>query len=65
MKTEKNNNERYFVFNLGFADRGRQVARFGDLFFELEDISKYSGKPKKKAKPVKLKPYEKIKSLTA
>lgn len=52
--------EIYNVFCVGFREAKRQVAKYGEYFYELDDLSKHSGKPKKAAKPVKAKPFEKF-----
>lgn len=62
-KIEKSKTERFFVFHLGFRNRGREVAKIGDDFYEMEDLSQLSGKPKKRAKPVVCKPFEKIEKV--
>ncbi len=63
MKTEQSKQPQYFVFKLGFRNRGRELAKIGDQFFELDDLSKHSGKPKKQAKPLTLEPFEQIKAV--
>lgn len=54
------NPEIYNVFCVGFSEPKRQVAKYGEHFYELNDLSKHSGKPKKAAKPIKARPFEKF-----
>jgi hypothetical protein len=64
MTKQKPKPERYFIYNLGFSDPFREVVKFDGSFYELHDLSQLSGRPKKRSKPVMLKPYQQIKCTT-